>query len=246
MRAGGNAAWLGAIPAGESDAEFLAALTVQHGAVEQQAGRWYSVNSIGMATLCRCELDARREAERSDAMYPRHRPHRAVRLVEVVQASARKPAGESDAEFQVALAVQQGEDIDAAFEAKVGTWQESSDPDGHDRARGWFGRGWRAALAAQEATAPGAQDGKCPTCGSYRNEIDELIKAEREIERLRAARAAQAAAVCDWRLVDDEAGIWSASCDAGLAYTFVDGGPAENGHRHCHGCGRVLVVEGRA
>jgi len=29
---------------------------------------------------------------------------------------------------------------------------------------------------------------KCPTCGSYRNEIDELEKAEREIDRLRAER----------------------------------------------------------
>ena len=29
--------------------------------------------------------------------------------------------------------------------------------------------------------------GTCPTCGSDYNELDELIKAEREIERLRAA-----------------------------------------------------------
>lgn len=37
--------------------------------------RWYSVNTIGMATLCRGEADARREAADADAMWPRHAPH---------------------------------------------------------------------------------------------------------------------------------------------------------------------------
>ncbi|MDH5640874.1 MAG: hypothetical protein OEY28_06235 [Nitrospira sp.] len=33
-----------------------------------------------------------------------------------------------------------------------------------------------------------APEGKCPTCGSDCNERDELVKAEREIERLRAEK----------------------------------------------------------
>lgn len=44
--------------------------------------RWYMVNTIGMATLCLDEADARRSAEEADLLYPRHSPHRAVVLVE--------------------------------------------------------------------------------------------------------------------------------------------------------------------
>jgi hypothetical protein len=51
---------------------------------------------------------------------------------------------------------------------------------------------------------------------------------------------------CKWRLTDSDNGIWSASCDPKLAYSFTDGGPVENGHRHCHSCGHPLVVTGEA
>lgn len=42
--------------------------------------------------------------------------------------------------------------------------------------------------AADAALEAGPQPGKCPTCGSDCNERDELIKAEREIEKLRTER----------------------------------------------------------
>ena len=47
---------------------------------------------------------------------------------------------------------------------------------------------------SKAAPAPVAQGetAACPYCGSERNERDELIKAEREIERLRAAMATPA------------------------------------------------------
>lgn len=44
--------------------------------------RWYMVNTIGMATLCRGELDAKQVASAADIVYPQHAPHRAVQLVE--------------------------------------------------------------------------------------------------------------------------------------------------------------------
>jgi|GEM_PF-2441245 len=50
--------------------------------------RWYMINSIGMATLCTDEADARSNAADADEQYPRHRPHRAVQMVEVDQAPA--------------------------------------------------------------------------------------------------------------------------------------------------------------
>jgi hypothetical protein len=47
--------------------------------------RWYCVNTIGMATLCRDEADARREAADADAMWPRHAPHVATQLVPMAE-----------------------------------------------------------------------------------------------------------------------------------------------------------------
>ena len=47
--------------------------------------RWYSVNTIGMATLCMGEADARREAADADAMWPRHAPHVAMQLVPMAE-----------------------------------------------------------------------------------------------------------------------------------------------------------------
>lgn len=68
----------------------------------------------------------------------------------------------------------------------------------------------------------------------------ELRRLHAEVERLRTA-CPPAEMPCEWRLSDRADGIWTASC-SDLLYSFADGGPIENGHRHCHGCGRVLVV----
>ena len=48
-----------------------------------QTPRWYSVNNIGMATLCADKADAEDVARTCDIDFPRQSPHRAVQLVEV-------------------------------------------------------------------------------------------------------------------------------------------------------------------
>lgn len=48
-----------------------------------QEPRWYSVNNIGMATLCADKADAEDVASTCDIDFPRQSPHRAVQLVEV-------------------------------------------------------------------------------------------------------------------------------------------------------------------
>jgi hypothetical protein len=60
---------------------------------------------------------------------------------------------------------------------------------------------------------------------------------------VQAAPAPVAPQPCEWRLTDLDAGIWSAACDPDVAYCFSEGGPIENGHKHCHACGRPLVVK---
>ena len=50
---------------------------------DKQSPRWYCLNAIGMATLCKDEQDARSIAAESDSVYPQHAPHRAVQLVEL-------------------------------------------------------------------------------------------------------------------------------------------------------------------
>lgn len=45
--------------------------------------RWYSVNNMGMATLCADQADAEDVAKTCDIDFPRQSPHRAVQLVEV-------------------------------------------------------------------------------------------------------------------------------------------------------------------
>ena len=45
--------------------------------------RWYSVNNMGMATLCADQADAEMTASDCDTEWPRQAPHRAVQLVEV-------------------------------------------------------------------------------------------------------------------------------------------------------------------
>ena len=44
--------------------------------------RWYSVNNMGMATLCADKADAENVASDCDIDFPRQSPHRAVQLVE--------------------------------------------------------------------------------------------------------------------------------------------------------------------
>lgn len=64
--------------------------------------RWYCVNTIGMATLCRDEADARREAADADTVWPRHAPHVATQLVpmaELERLRARVAELEQDAEI---------------------------------------------------------------------------------------------------------------------------------------------------
>ena len=44
--------------------------------------RWYSVNNMGMATLCADQADAEMTASDCNIQWPRQSPHRAVQLVE--------------------------------------------------------------------------------------------------------------------------------------------------------------------
>lgn len=45
---------------------------------------------------------------------------------------------------------------------------------------------------------------------------------------------AQAQDACNWSLTYDYSEVWESSC--GEEWTFIDGGPAENSVRFCHGC----------
>lgn len=49
----------------------------------KQEPRWYSINKIGMATLCADKKDAENVASTCDIDFQRQAPHRAVQLVEV-------------------------------------------------------------------------------------------------------------------------------------------------------------------
>ena len=49
---------------------------------ESTETRWYSVNNIGMATLCADKADAENVASKCDIDFPRQGPNRAVQLVE--------------------------------------------------------------------------------------------------------------------------------------------------------------------
>ena len=53
--------------------------------------------------------------------------------------------------------------------------------------------------------------------------------------------AAQAQDACNWSLTDDDSEVWESSC--GEEWTFIDGGPAENSVRFCHGCGKPVAIE---
>ena len=46
---------------------------------------------------------------------------------------------------------------------------------------------------------------------------------------------------CKWTLDDDESNTWASGC--GELWSFIDGGPAENRVKYCHGCGKPVVLE---
>ena len=54
--------------------------------------RWYSINNIGMATLCADKADAENVARDCDMEWPRQGPHRAVQLVELSELEAERTA----------------------------------------------------------------------------------------------------------------------------------------------------------
>ena len=58
----------------------------------QQPPRWYSVNNIGMATLCANQADAEKAASDCNIQWPRQTPHRAVQLVEVSELETERAA----------------------------------------------------------------------------------------------------------------------------------------------------------
>lgn len=53
------------------------------------------------------------------------------------------------------------------------------------------------------------------------------------------AKARLVVGTCEWR--HEEEGVYSTLC--GEAFTFIDGGPVENGMNYCHHCGRPVVLE---
>ena len=64
-----------------------------------------------------------------------------------------------------------------------------------------------------------------------------------EIADLRAkleAAERDARRECLW-VDDDDCGVWEGSC--GVAWTFIDAGPAENGMKHCPQCGGHLTLD---
>lgn len=46
-------------------------------------------------------------------------------------------------------------------------------------------------------------------------------------------------ATCRW--TEDDDGNWETEC--GNLYTFIDGGPGENGQKYCGYCGNKLIQE---
>ena len=82
-------------------------------------------------------------------------------------------------------------------------------------------------------------------CGEWRVEFraDYMTIGDTELEA-RAEKAWTAAPrpakrTCEW--TEDEDGNWFAAC--GTAWSFSDGGPAENNVRYCHSCGAEVVAK---
>ena len=70
-------------------------------------------------------------------------------------------------------------------------------------------------------------------------------KSDPLVNELRAALSAPATAPeqqeCKWTFDDDESNTWASGC--GELWSFIDGGPAENRVKYCHGCGKPVVLE---
>lgn len=49
---------------------------------------------------------------------------------------------------------------------------------------------------------------------------------------------------CEWHLADEDFGVWDSAC--GESWSFVDGGPKENGVRFCQGCGKPTHIAARS
>ena len=59
---------------------------VSTSSVDMKSPKWYVVNKIGMATLCKNFKDAKKEACEADTLWPRNGPHLAVQLVNAKEA----------------------------------------------------------------------------------------------------------------------------------------------------------------
>lgn len=72
--------------------------------------------------------------------------------------------------------------------------------------------------------------------------MDALAPAQRALSELLAAapQPPGEAVSCEWTSSDDpDMGWWETSC--GEAWTFIDGGPAENKMKFCPYCGKPLL-----
>jgi Lar family restriction alleviation protein len=76
---------------------------------------------------------------------------------------------------------------------------------------------------------------ECRRCAAVVSEIQEKLSQAAAISQSKQATPP----ACEWWKDDD--GIWKSACGKVTAWTFDDGGPAENGCRFCHGCGRAIA-----
>lgn len=70
-----------------------------------------------------------------------------------------------------------------------------------------------------------------------------LYEAMQALKKYRASPADQVEDVrdaCQWHRPEDDCDMWETEC--GTAWSFIDGGPAENGMHFCHNCGKRLVI----
>ncbi len=77
--------------------------------------------------------------------------------------------------------------------------------------------------------------------GSMAIWVEKLISDALQQANVRAERAVRelSEGSCQWTLEDHEsATIWHTAC--GEAWGFIDGGPADNNARFCHGCGKPI------
>lgn len=151
--------------------------------------------------------------------------------------------------------------IEAAIDAGLDVWRCGKSIDD----------GIRAAIAAYR-DAEAKRSDRCEHCGSivisYRSgcpgcgapQCCQRCCDKAEIERLneniktllanhQTVRAKLEAAELDARreclwVNDDDYEVWEGSC--GVAWTFIDAGPAENGMKHCPQCGGHLTLDDAA